>query len=148
MGQATRRVKIYYKIVNNGDGTSIANFYVKKELAEWMDEQFGEWFCKTTGSLYIIVPDKLEIEIPDIKNEWNCIFDMIENNVDDSIIKKFIKKFFPLGLPQVKAIRGKKKNNDYYYNEIFVNGIKIEEVIRHKKESGQRFANIINRFAR
>src|ERR1051326_1246973 len=98
--------KIYYSVQNMGDGSAYPEFMSSMKLAEYdqdnMDEGWGE---SCTGSLTIESDSPITVK-EGITTPEGYLVNLIDVSIDENDqekVKKFIKTFFPKGLPEFKV---------------------------------------------
>lgn len=144
-----KKITIYYRTVNGGDGSAYPNFYTTAALADWYENNDDEGFCESTGSLDIFISEESEINIPKLKNEWICFLELINDGVSE-IAGNFAENFFPEGFDKVnvKTREVGKGFEQHLYNDVYVDNKKVGEIFRNKTNSGKILENEINQFSK
>lgn len=130
------KLTVYYSVGNGGDGSAYPHFMESGELCEWDQEHMDEgWGESCTGSI------SFESESPivcteDIETKEAYLISryITEYAPNDSygpsldIIKEFISKFFPDGLPTFTC---KKTENRESYNSVLVGDKVVAKVFAY-----------------
>ncbi len=138
-------LELFYSIQNCGDGSASAKFMSSKALAEYdhdnMDEGWGE-LC--VGSITVQSESPITVEDKITTPEMYLV--TLINNLSYPKVQKFVKEFFPDGVPEFTVVtRPSSSNNDkYLYNDVFVNGVKIASIFKNTKDSGVAFEALLN----
>lgn len=109
---------IWYSVQNGGDGSAYPMFVDNEKLAEWDQDSLTDgWGEPCTGTL-VITGDNIVVE--DVLTNESYLWKLIDDSYnieDDKIVKKFVKEFFPNGMPKFVAKMYKERHYGIYIGE-------------------------------
>lgn len=141
---------IFYSVRNGGDGSAYPTFMESGELADWdqdhMDEGWGE---PCTGSFTVSSDSPITCVDKIVTKEQFFIERYAEEKLSkkrEKEARKFIKEFFPNGLPKFTVTTEVTGNENYLYNKVNVNGVEVAKIFKSVKDSGEKFETELNNF--
>lgn len=138
---------LYYSVQNGGDGSAYPKLMSSQELADYDQENMDEGWGENCTGTFNLESDSPIICKDKITRPENFLIHLIQEGSEEQI-NNFIAKFFPSGKPKftVKTrIINIESCKDYLYNDVYIGKQKVEEVFLNKKESGQKFEDLLNK---
>lgn len=141
------RLKLYYSVQNDGDGSAYPKFMESQELVEFDQENMEEgWGESCTGTVTlesdseIKCLDKIETKESYFIRQY-CDTWRPESKKKEK--QKFIAKFFPDGLP-IFTVVAEKAKGDYSHNRVYVGERLVGDIFKSTDKSGTIFQNYLN----
>lgn len=135
---------LHYSVRNGGDGSAYPRFMESEELAEFDQENMTEgWGESCTGSINLESDSPIIIK-DEITTKESYLIDMLGYDDFGNKAAKFVKEFFPNGLPNFVVTTELSGNTEYLYNIVWVDGKKVAKEFKQNKDSGEKFESFLN----